>query len=103
MFNYHSTQWETKRQKILRRDGYKCQECKRYGRMKQATTVHHILPSAEYSQYALLDINLISLCDKCHNSCHNRNTDELTETGINLLKRIFRSANRIDLIPPKYR
>ena len=31
-FDYTSTRWKHKRLAILRRDGYKCQRCKRYGR-----------------------------------------------------------------------
>ena len=39
--------WKRKREAILRRDGYLCQECKRYGRKRNghpvpAEVVHHI-------------------------------------------------------------
>lgn len=39
---YKSNRWKHKREHILRRDGYKCQEAKRFGAYEEATTVHHI-------------------------------------------------------------
>lgn len=67
---YRSTQWEKKRKKILKRDKERCQICKRYGRMVQATTVHHIQHLDEYPELGLVDSNLISLCESCHNKQH---------------------------------
>lgn len=71
MFEFYKTKaWERKRARILRRDGYLCQNCKRYGRMRPATTVHHILHYEDRPDLALTDSNLISLCDACHNKSH---------------------------------
>lgn len=70
MFDYNSTKWERKRKMILRRDGYLCQLCKRYGRMKEADTVHHIKHVDEYPELAYESDNLISICKKCHNKEH---------------------------------
>lgn len=67
---YTSTAWKAKRAAILCRDGYMCKRCKRYGRQRQATTVHHIKHYDEYPELALDNDNLISLCDKCHNYYH---------------------------------
>ena len=67
---YTSTAWKTKRAAILSRDGYMCRRCKRYGRLRQATTVHHIKHYDEYPELALDNDNLISLCDACHNYFH---------------------------------
>lgn len=39
---YLTPRWQRKRAAILRQDKYLCQECKRYGRMREAKTVHHI-------------------------------------------------------------
>ena len=69
-FNYKSKRWKKKRQTILKRDGYVCQACKRYGRRKEATTVHHIKHADEYPDLAYTDSNLISLCEACHNKEH---------------------------------
>ena len=67
---YTTTAWVKKRQRILKRDGYQCQLCKRYGRIRQATTVHHIKELDEYPELALDNNNLISLCAECHNKVH---------------------------------
>ena len=69
-FDYNCTRWKKKREKILRHDGYMCQNCKRYGRRKSATTVHHIKHADKYPELAYTDSNLISLCDACHNKAH---------------------------------
>lgn len=78
---YKSTKWKRKRAVILRRDEYRCQESKRYGKTEPATTVHHIYPLEEYPELALMDWNLISLSDRRHNEMHDRVTREITERG----------------------
>lgn len=67
---YRSRKWERKRLAILRRDGYQCQECRRYGRIRQASVVHHREPLEERPDLALADANLVSLCADCHNKAH---------------------------------
>ena len=84
---YKSKRWVKKRGNILRRDRYMCRECKRYGKRTQATTVHHIFPLESYPEYKLTNDNLYSCCDKCHNTFHNRLTNELTAKGLSLIKR----------------
>ena len=81
MFNYKATRWLKKRERILRRDEYMCQEAKRYGKAEPATTVHHIYPVEFYTELAYEDWNLISLSGKWHNAMHDRETHELTELG----------------------
>ncbi|GIP38318.1 HNH endonuclease [Paenibacillus sp. J31TS4] len=78
---YKSTRWKTKREKILRRDEYLCQECKRYGRSTAAATVHHINPLERHPELALVSPNLVSLCNPCHDKMHDRTTGVLTEAG----------------------
>lgn len=70
MFDYHSGRWERKRQAILRRDGYLCQECLRYGRRRPATTIHHKQHVDTHPELAYQNDNLISLCGACHNKMH---------------------------------
>lgn len=91
MFDYNTTKWERKRLSILRRDGYQCQECKRYGRMRSGNHVHHIYPSERYPQYAMENWNLITLCRECHNAMHDRDTHELSTKGEQLRDRINRT------------
>ena len=69
-FDYNSRRWIKKRKRILRRDGYLCQLCKRYGRQTEAVTVHHIKHADEYPELAFDDDNLVSLCNACHNKQH---------------------------------
>lgn len=85
---YKSKRWRAKREKILRRDEYQCQECKRYGKTTAATTVHHINPLEQHSEWALLSWNLISLCGSCHDAMHDRDSRELTEKGIAWINRV---------------
>lgn len=70
MFDYMELKWRRKRENILRRDGYRCQECKRYGRRRAATEVHHIKPVESWPELAYNNENLISLCHGCHNKMH---------------------------------
>ena len=93
---YESTKWKRKRAAILRRDGYKCQLSKRYGKSVEATTVHHIFPLEDYPEYALCDWNLISLSAKQHDTLHDRATGRLTAKGMELLRRTARARG----IPP---
>lgn len=58
-----------------------CRECKRFGRSREATTVHHIFPLEHYPEYRLTTDNLISCCAECHNSFHDRDSHELTARG----------------------
>ena len=73
---YESGKWKRKRAKILKRDEYICQECKRYGRHDsdglpvRAAIVHHIKEYEQYPELGLEDNNLISLCVGCHNKKH---------------------------------
>lgn len=67
---YKSRAWQRKREAILRRDKYICQNCKRYGRNTEATTVHHIKHLEDAPELALANDNLVSLCAACHNKLH---------------------------------
>lgn len=93
--DYQCVKWKKIRGKILRRDEYLCRECRRYGKTKEATTVHHIKPASKYPELKFNINNLYSCCESCHNSFHNRNTDELTDKGLQLVDRI----NRIYPLP----
>lgn len=97
---YDSTKWRDKRNHVLRRDGYMCQISRRFGRAVPAELVHHIFPLQEFPEYAYADWNLISLSWKEHNKLHDRQTDELTEPGRQLLIRVARKNNIT--VPDKY-
>ena len=67
---YKSAEWQRKRKQILKRDGYLCVNCKRFGRLRPATDVHHILHRDEFPELRMTNSNLISLCKACHNKQH---------------------------------
>ena len=64
------------REAVLRRAGYLCEECKRYGRTDKdgmpirATTAHHIKHREEYPELQYDVSNGRALCAKCHNVAH---------------------------------
>jgi len=85
---YKTPRWKRKRVTILRRDEYMCQQSKRYGKTEPATTVHHIYPLEIYPELALIDWNLVSLCDKQHNAMHDRTSHEMTALGMEWQERV---------------
>lgn len=85
---YKTKRWRNKREVILKRDEYMCRECKRYGKTTAANTVHHVFPYETHPEYKYNNNNLISVCNQCHNKYHNRFDDTLTETGMNLQRRL---------------
>lgn len=87
MFNYSGIKWKKKRLKILRLDGYKDVIVARYGKIMEATIVHHIYPAEEYPEYAWCDWNLISVSMETHNKLENRTTGQLTKMGLDLMHR----------------
>ena len=102
MFEYGSAKWKRKREHILRLDGYRDVIAARYGRLQEATIVHHIYPADEYSEYAWCDWNLISVSQATHNKLENRTTGELTKLGIELMRRTIPGKNwrKKSNIPP---
>lgn len=87
---YKSKKWERLRRAVLARDGYKCQVSKRYGKNVPANTVHHVFPVEDYPQYRLCAWNLIAVSAETHNRLHDRNTNQLTDEGLDILMRIAR-------------
>jgi 5-methylcytosine-specific restriction endonuclease McrA len=92
---YETTRWRKKREYILRRDGYMCQHFKRYGKRREANTVHHIYPLEEYPEYAWCDWNLISLSAKAHDMMHDRVTGKLTALGEELKRKTNPPPSRV--------
>lgn len=85
--DYKSRRWKKVRERILRKDNYQDVLARRYGKIIEATIVHHIYPAADYPEYAWEDWNLISVSQKTHNSLHDRTTNELTHEGQRLMRR----------------
>ena len=91
---YDSAKWKRLRQVVMRRDGYLCQECKRYGKRKPGTEVHHVNPVKEHPELALDSWNLILLCSACHNKMEDRSSGQLTVHGEMLRERVNRKHQR---------
>lgn len=91
---YKTKKWERKRQFILKRDGFICQEAKRYGLLEQATQVHHIYPLDKFPELAFENWNLVSLTNMNHNRMHDRNTREITALGKRWQRRRQKEFNK---------
>ena len=74
--HYNSARHKAWAEKVLRRAGYLCEECKRYGRLDanglpvRATTAHHIKHRDEYPELQYDVTNGRALCERCHNKAH---------------------------------
>lgn len=87
---YDRPKWLRIRSSVLRRDKYLDAYLARYGKIAPAEVVHHIFPKDEFPQYAYCVWNLISVSRKTHQSFHDRESDRLTKTGLELLLRTAR-------------
>lgn len=73
---YHCAKHKRWREAVLRRAGYLCEECKRYGRVDEggnpiaATVAHHIRPVEEAPELRYDRRNGRALCAACHNKYH---------------------------------
>lgn len=84
---YKSTRWRRLRESVLARDGWLCRECRRYGRRREASVVHHAWPASLYTEYQWAAWNLVALCRECHEAMHVRRSEELTERGLAWMRR----------------
>lgn len=98
---YDTKKWRDTARSIMRRDGYQCQLSRRYGRQVQAEIVHHVFPADEFPELFFCRWNLVALSRAAHNRVHDRATNELTDIGAELLRRVARK-NGIE-VPEKYR
>lgn len=93
---YNTRKWKSKRAAILKRDLYQCRNCKRFGRIVPANTVHHSIPLESRADLKLDDRNLLSLCTTCHEQMHNKFTNTLTELGLKTMERTLKKYPEID-------
>ena len=68
--HYNSAKHRAWAEKVLRRDKYLCQRCKRYGKKVPATVAHHIKHIDEHPELAFSVANGIAVCAVCHNRLH---------------------------------
>lgn len=83
---YKSRAWQSTREKVLRRDNFECQACKREGRLttidndkRKSLDVDHIKALETHPQLAHDLDNLETLCIKCHNKKEKRFTRKETK------------------------
>lgn len=79
--DYQGAKWKKKRAHILKLDKYICHFALMFGKVEEATTVHHIYPADDYPEYQWCNWNLISVSAASHNKLENRKTGELTQMG----------------------
>lgn len=92
--NYNRKKWKLKRNYILSRDDFECQESRRYGKTIKANTVHHIYPVEDYPGLMWEDWNLLSVTERVHNTFHDRNTNAITDKGLFWQRRFKRQFKR---------
>lgn len=68
--NYHAARHRAWREKVLRKAGYLCEECARYGRRTPATVAHHVKHADAFPELRYLVSNGRALCAACHNKAH---------------------------------
>lgn len=73
---YHKKRHRVWRDAVMRRAGYLCEECRRYGRRMPngdpvpAKIAHHKLHADEHPELRYVVSNGQALCEKCHNQKH---------------------------------
>jgi 5-methylcytosine-specific restriction enzyme A len=59
-------QWDAIRKRVMERDGWLCQPCKRAGRPRTGSEVDHVVPLSEGGSND--PANLQTICTPCHES-----------------------------------
>lgn len=98
--------WDTRRKKVYRRDGYQCCNCGRFGGPKgpHELHAHHVVPKSKGGTHDYS--NLITTCEPCHQAIHNEGVmaptaDRQPTPSVDVLdaakeaKKAYRSAKRI--------
>lgn len=70
---YQSSQWRSKRKRVLVRDKYMCQECLKQGIVNdKRLMVHHIVELKDDWKQRLNTDNLVTVCTACHNQLDHK-------------------------------
>ena len=73
----HSVAWDEMRQKVLRRDGFKCVCCGESKNLNVHHTTYENLGAEKMS-------DLVTLCQKCHEKVHNGEEIPKKKSGSNV-------------------
>lgn len=70
--NDYPSDWNTRRKRVYKRDGYTCQNCGRKGgpRGDHELHAHHNVPKSKGGTHKLS--NLTTLCKNCHDAIHHK-------------------------------
>lgn len=69
---YNTKDWNLIREKKRKTEHYECERCRRKGKHKSGTTVHHKKYLRYYPELALDINNLECLCGDCHYDEHHK-------------------------------
>lgn len=86
--------WQKKRLKVLERDDWACKSC---GAKKRTLHVHHLGYAASGNPWDVEDVDLVTLCDQCHQYESDMMPLVLPEVQ-RQLKRVFLSDGMTDLL-----
>lgn len=86
-YSRKNKRWRRLRESVLKEAGYTDQHLRRFGRIAQATHVHHIWPAEDFPEFAYCRWNLIALSLESHNAMHDRITGKLSPLGEALRRR----------------
>ena len=82
---YSWTEWKHLRLDVLKLDHWECQECKKRGRYRRASIVHHVNHLREHPALALSvwhneQRQLVSVCKRCHEELHPESQQPFAKT-----------------------
>lgn len=73
--HYYGPEWGMRRDQVLQRDEYQCQNCgimveSHIDEYRRSLHVHHIIPFGEFNSHKVANhmSNLVALCQRCHKS-----------------------------------
>lgn len=89
---YKEKEWIRLSKRILERDGYECQECKKEGKLtikqhKKKLDIHHIKELETNPELAYTESNLLTVCVKHHNILDNKKFNVKTKERFTNIER----------------
>ena len=91
--NYNNYKYKVWRDKVLKRDEYKCQHCGTFNK-KDKITVHHIFKWWKYKNFRYDIRNDITLCRRCHD-LYDNNESIIWQVKYRKLKEKYNNLKKI--------
>jgi|GEM_PF-6300205 len=94
MADSYPSDWDTRRRKVYRRDGFQCQNCGAKGgpRGNVELHAHHVVPKSKGGTHRLR--NLTTVCKACHQAIHGSGTAPTAIEEGDLSERVRRAIER---------